>query len=59
MAKAFELVALFGPILYWRNPKRTVKSRKQIPINPDIFGPDNMRELQQLHQELMGQYQQS
>ena len=59
MAKAFELVALFGPILYWRNPKRTVKSRKQIPINPDIFGPDNMRELQQLHQELMGQYQQA
>ena len=59
MAKAFELVALFGPILYWRNPKRTVKSRKQVPINPDIFGPDNMRELQQLHQELMGQYQQS
>ena len=59
MSKAFELVALFGPILYWRNPKRTVKSRKQIPINPDIFGPDNMRELQQLHQELMGQYQQA
>jgi len=59
MAKAFELVALFGPILYWRNPKRTVKSRKQIPINPDIFGPDNMREIQQLHQQLSQQRQQA
>lgn len=38
VAKAFELVALFGPTLYWRNPTRLVKPRKKLEIDPAVFG---------------------
>lgn len=58
MAKAFELVALFGPSLYWRNPKRKVKPRRQPPISPEVFGPPNMQELQQMEQQMQQQMQQ-
>ncbi len=37
IAKAFELVALFGPSLYYRNPIRTVKPKPRIQITPDMF----------------------
>lgn len=37
IAKAFELVALFGPTLYWRNPTRLVKPRNQISLRPELF----------------------
>ena len=39
MNKAFELVALFGPTLYWDNPIRSVKTRKPLELTPDVFGP--------------------
>ena len=58
MSKAFELVALFGPTLYWRNPTRTVTPRRQVPIPEHIFGPENMEELQQSEQQLNQQMQQ-
>tara|TARA_Y100000593_G_scaffold92503_1_gene184354 strand:- start:12614 stop:15388 length:2775 start_codon:yes stop_codon:yes gene_type:complete len=58
MAKAFELVALFGPLLYWRNPQRTVKPRVQIDISPELFGPPNMQEIMQQWQQLQQQMQQ-
>ena len=58
MAKAFELVALFGPTLYWRNPTRSVVPRRQVPIPEDIFGPENMEELKQMQQQLQQQQQQ-
>jgi hypothetical protein len=35
IAKAFELVALFGPSLYWRNPIRTLKKRSRIMLTPE------------------------
>ena len=38
VAKAFELVALFGPTLYWQNPTRRVDPRKAIGIDPQLFG---------------------
>lgn len=38
IAKAFELVALYGPNLYWQNPARMVKPRKAIGIDPQLFG---------------------
>lgn len=37
MSKAFELVALFGPMLYYRNPQRHVAGRKGIDVIPDVF----------------------
>lgn len=36
--KAFELVALFGPVLYSRNPVRTVTPRKVLDLPPELFG---------------------
>lgn len=39
ICKAFEMVALFGPLLYWRNPQRHVKARKPLPVVPELFDP--------------------
>ena len=41
MNKAFELVALFGPTLYHKNPIRTVKPRRPIEFGPEVFGDLN------------------
>lgn len=35
--KAFELVALFGPTLYWRNPTRMVNPRQKLTLPPEAF----------------------
>ena len=37
MQKAFELVAIFGPMLYWRNPHRSVKPRRRYQIDPQML----------------------
>jgi hypothetical protein len=37
IAKAFELVAIFGPVLYWKNPIRTAEPRKPHELNPDVI----------------------
>lgn len=39
ICKAFELIALYGPLLYWRNPQRHVKPRKPLPVIPELFDP--------------------
>ena len=39
VAKAFELVALFGPVLYHDNPIRVVTPRRPFDIPPELFGP--------------------
>ena len=59
MSKAFELVALFGPVLYWRNPQRTVRPRKKILLRPELFGPDDMEQTVQQQQQLQQQMQQA
>lgn len=38
LCKAFELVALFGPTLYWKNPQRRVMPRKPFDLPPELFG---------------------
>lgn len=35
--KAFEMVALFGPTLYWRNPHRMINPRKQLQLPMEAF----------------------
>lgn len=52
LQKAFELVALFGPSLYWRNPKRKGGVREPIPLSPELFGDPNDPFAQQQFQQL-------
>jgi hypothetical protein len=51
VAKAFELVALFGPSLYWRNPKRTATAREFVQVPPEflaqMMGVNNPQALMQ------------
>jgi len=59
IAKAFELVAIVGPVLYWDNPKRYISPRERIEYTPDMFGQDpNDPMLQQYFQMVMQQEQQ-
>lgn len=64
--KSFEFVAIFGPMLYWDNPARTVKPRRRLEITPEQFGitPPMQQQWQQFqqqtqqYQEAVTQYQQ-
>lgn len=51
MNKAFELVALFGPTLYWKNPQRRIEPRKCVQITQALLAsmPDPVS--QQIAQE--------
>jgi hypothetical protein len=57
VAKAFEVVALFGPTLYWKNPQRTAVPRKFIEIPPELLArmlgvdPEQAQQLQQQAQQ--------
>ena len=42
IAKAFEAVAQFGPMLYASNPQRNVTPRRPLEIDPAMFGDLNM-----------------
>ena len=53
--KAFELVAIFGPVLYWRNPVRIIKPRPQLELSPDMFGDPNDPQVQEMFQGMMQQ----
>ena len=55
--KAFELVSIYGPTLYWQNPERMLNPRKHLPIIPEMFGVDT--NLQKLLQEQQQQIQQN
>ena len=55
--KAFELVSIYGPTLYWQNPERMLNPRKHLPVTPEIFGVDT--NLQKLLQEQQQQMQQN
>ena len=62
--KAFELVSIYGPTLYWQNPERMLTPRKHMPVVPELFGVDaNLQQqlnqqLQQLNQQLQQAQQQ-
>lgn len=64
VAKAFEVVALFGPTLYWKNPQRTAVPRKFIEIPPELLArmlgidPEQAQQLQQQAQQFQQQQQQ-
>lgn len=36
--KAFELVAIFGPYLYWKYPHRGVRSYEKLKVFPELLG---------------------
>lgn len=55
IAKAFELVAIFGPIMYWRNPTRTMHPRESLEYTPDMFGDPNDPMVQQQFQMIQMQ----
>lgn len=54
LQKAFELVAIFGPYLYWQNPFRRVYPREAMEIPPELFvdpnDPNSQMEYEQLAQ---------
>ncbi len=56
-AKAFEMVAVFGPNLYWKNPRREVKARKPLQFGPELFGDPQDPQAQQAHQQAMQELQ--
>lgn len=62
--KAFELVAVFGPLLYHRNPDRTVRPYKPTQYTPDVLTeamgvtPEQMEQMQQASQAVQ-QFQQA
>lgn len=51
VAKAFELVATFGPALFWQYPGRVIKSLAMPKIDPLMFGDPNDPQTQQLLQQ--------
>lgn len=44
--KAFELVAIFGPYLYWKYPHRKISSPDRIELPPELFGQDEMGQME-------------
>lgn len=50
--KAFEMVALFGPLLYWKNPHRTAHIRRPLDLDPSLMVPQMPPQLQQMAQQL-------
>ena len=59
IAKAFELVALYGPALYYRNPSRSVKPYEPVEWDPDVFGDPNDPNVQQMVQQAQSQDKQT
>lgn len=55
LCKAFEFVALYGPVLYYRNPTRTVKPYEPIEFGPELFGDPNDPNVQVYYQQMMQQ----
>jgi hypothetical protein len=59
--KAFELVALFGPLIYHDNPVRTVTPRKLSQFPPELYGitPEFLQYQQSIEQfnQAMQQYE--
>lgn len=50
--KAFELVAVVGPYLYWQYPHRSVQAYERLPLTPDIIGDPNDPFVQEMWQVL-------
>jgi len=57
IAKAFELVAIFGPSLFWRYPGRTIKPREVFIPDITLFGDPNDENVQAQYQQIMAEAQ--
>ncbi len=51
LQKAFELVALFGPLIYNRNPRRNVRPHPPTEFGPLDFGDPNDPNVQAIYQQ--------
>ena len=57
LQKAFELVALFGPLIYNRNPHRACRPHPPNEFSPMDFGDPNDPNVQAVYQQAMMQEQ--
>ena len=59
--KAFELVSIYGPTLYWQNPQRMLSARKHMDLVPELFGvnPTIQKQVGEQMQQLQEQLQQA
>jgi len=55
ISKAFELLAIFGPMLYWNNPQRQCRPRKLMQVPPQVLQSLNDPFAMQLFQQTMQQ----
>lgn len=53
--KAFEAIAVFGPLLYSQNPVRDASPPNPVEIDPEVFGDPNDPIVQQYHAQFMMQ----
>ena len=53
LQKAFELVAIFGPYLFWKYPSVYIKTEDPIDISPELFGDPNDPQVQQIYQQVL------
>lgn len=53
IAKAFELVAIFGPTLYWKYPNRVCRSHERLELTPEAFGDPEDPSTMQIFEEIM------
>jgi hypothetical protein len=65
--KVFEAVAIFGPLLYYKNPHRQAEARTPLEVIPDLFEPEGglqppegmpPEQVQQYMQQMQQQVQQ-
>ena len=57
LQKAFEVVAIFGPLIYNRNPNRAVRPHKPTEFTPLDFGDPNDPQVQAVFQQAQMQEQ--
>lgn len=57
IAKAFELVAIFGPVLFWKYPNRVIKNYDPIDLAPEVFGDPNDPQSMEMYQQAVAEIQ--
>lgn len=55
IAKAFELVAIIGPALYWKYPKRVVRNYPRFDLAPELFGDPQDQQAMQVYQQVVAE----
>jgi hypothetical protein len=57
LQKAFEMVAIFGPYLFWKYPNIYIKSEKPIEFSPEMFGDPQDPMIQQMFEQIQQEKQ--